>query len=188
MDQNHSTEPVEYREVPDFPGYRVGSDGTVWTCWERRGLGIGNGTRFVFSNRWRQLKLSVGKRHGYAHVSICCNGKRTCAKAHTLVLNAFRGPRLEGMECRHLDGNRTNNHLSNLVWGTQAENVADRARHGTNPVGERNVSAVLTEENVRKIRTLLQSGMFQREIARRFGVSEGTVSCIALGKTWRHVK
>lgn len=24
---------VAYREVVGFPGYRIGSDGTVWTCW-----------------------------------------------------------------------------------------------------------------------------------------------------------
>jgi hypothetical protein len=30
-----SQPPVEYRDVPGFPGYRVGTDGSVWSCWER---------------------------------------------------------------------------------------------------------------------------------------------------------
>lgn len=27
---------VEYRDIPEFPGYRVGSDGSVWSAWSRR--------------------------------------------------------------------------------------------------------------------------------------------------------
>lgn len=26
---------VEYRDIEGFPGYRIGSDGTVWSCWKR---------------------------------------------------------------------------------------------------------------------------------------------------------
>jgi hypothetical protein len=34
------------------------------------------------------------------------------------------------MECRHLDGNPTNNTPENLAWGTHAENCMDTVRHG----------------------------------------------------------
>src|SRR4051812_26170742 len=37
---------------------------------------------------------------------------------HHLVLTAFDRPRPEGQEGRHLDGNRHNNALANLAWGT----------------------------------------------------------------------
>jgi hypothetical protein len=49
---------------------------------------------------------------------------------HRLVLEAFVGPCPEGLQCRHKDGNKNNNHLSNLCWGTPAENTADKDRHG----------------------------------------------------------
>lgn len=32
---------------------------------------------------------------------------------------------------RHFDGNDQNNHYSNLVWGTQKDNIDDSFRHGT---------------------------------------------------------
>lgn len=62
--------------------------------------------------------------------------RRTCL-IHHLVLEAFVGPRPQGCECRHLDGNPTNNILTNLVWGTHVENMRDRARHGTHDKARR---------------------------------------------------
>lgn len=58
-------------------------------------------------------------------------GGRKMVKVHTLVLTAFDGPRPDGLECRHLDGNPDNNWLSNLRWGTPSQNTHDAVRHGT---------------------------------------------------------
>jgi hypothetical protein len=44
---------------------------------------------------------------------------------------AFVGPCPAGLEIRHLNGNATDNHLSNLTYGTKSENELDRVRHGT---------------------------------------------------------
>src|SRR5690606_38480338 len=50
---------------------------------------------------------------------------------HVLVAEAFIGPRPEGAECLHGDGDHTNNMVSNLRWGTKSENQLDSVRHGT---------------------------------------------------------
>lgn len=50
---------------------------------------------------------------------------------HQLVAEAFLGPKPEGMQVCHNDGNHLNNVVENLRWGTQSENMLDRARHGT---------------------------------------------------------
>lgn len=52
------------------------------------------------------------------------------AKVHHLVLEAFVGPRPEGLECCHADGDFTNNRLENLRWDTSTENNLDQVRHG----------------------------------------------------------
>lgn len=50
---------------------------------------------------------------------------------HTLVLEAFVGPRPEGAVCCHIDGDPTNNHVTNLRWGSYSDNNHDLVRHGT---------------------------------------------------------
>jgi hypothetical protein len=44
-------------------------------------------------------------------------------KVHRLVCEAFNGPCPPGMVCMHKDENAKNNRPSNLLWGTQRENL-----------------------------------------------------------------
>lgn len=54
-------------------------------------------------------------------------------RVHELVLLAFVGPRPDwAAHIRHLDGNKLNNVLRNLAYGTAAENAQDAIRHGAN--------------------------------------------------------
>lgn len=80
----------------------------------------------VYGAFGRKLKQPVGKR-GYPVVNI--NGiPRTI---HSLVMETFVGPRPEGMQVRHLNGNPLDNRLENLQYGTAAENQHDKFAHGT---------------------------------------------------------
>lgn len=49
---------------------------------------------------------------------------------HPLILSAFVGPRPDGMDACHDDGNPRNNTLANLRWDTRSANCYDRVRHG----------------------------------------------------------
>ncbi|WP_439621469.1 HNH endonuclease signature motif containing protein [Gemmata sp.] len=112
-------------------------------------------------------------------------GKRRRVNVHRLILEAFVGPCPLGMETRHLDGDRLNNRLDNLAWGTPAENAADRIRHGTVLWGTRCSSAKLTEAQVREILHLYRTTCPDRPaLAARFGVSWSTVNRIVTGATW----
>lgn len=55
----------------------------------------------------------------------------TTVGIHRLVLIAWVGPPPDGYEGCHKDGNPTNNSVSNLYWGTRADNVNDTLKHGT---------------------------------------------------------
>jgi Trp operon repressor len=179
----------EIRDVPGYPGYGVSADGRAWSRRQKVRLKTGRGFRTVFVQTWHELRQATERRMGYKTVSVCMDGgRRTTRHVHVLVLTAFRGPKPEGMEARHLDGNPANNALGNLAWGTRKENMADKVLHGTAQKGERNGNSVLTEERVREIRGLLRTGVIQAEIARQFGVSQVLVSLISRGKNWAHVK
>lgn len=80
--------------------------------------------------KWRTLKPSyIGA--GYAYYDLCFEGTRKGRHGHILVAEAFIGPRPEGMEVCHNDGNPSNNHVDNLRYGTRSENARDAVKHGT---------------------------------------------------------
>jgi hypothetical protein len=49
--------------------------------------------------------------------------KKKTRKLHRLICEAFNGPAGEDEVCMHLDEDSSNNHPSNLCWGTQKENL-----------------------------------------------------------------
>lgn len=60
-------------------------------------------------------------------------GVRKSYPVHRLVAEAFIGPLPEGWHTMHIDGDNTNNVVSNLRYGTPSENELDKVRHGGNP-------------------------------------------------------
>lgn len=70
----------------------------------------------------------------YPTVRLCCDQRYQAFTIHTLVAMAWHGPRPDGQECRHLNGDPTDNRPENLAWGTRAENMADMVRHGRGKV------------------------------------------------------
>ena len=118
------TPQLECRSVDGFPGYRVGSDGTVWTC--------KNGRR-GYLETWRQLKLNVTVRGGYQEVTLSRNSPASIRRirVHRLVLETFVGSAPDGYDGCHNNGDRADNHIANLRWDTRKGNVADAVRAGT---------------------------------------------------------
>ena len=129
------------------------------------------------------LRLHLGS-HGYLQFSPWKKGVQQTLLVHQEVLKAFVGEAM-GLECRHLDGNRVNNMLSNLDYGTKSQNANDKRRHGTMVQGEKQRHAKLTEDAVRHIRN--SPGVTGRALAKMHGVHATTVSKIRLGYTWTHL-
>lgn len=177
-----------WKDIPNFKGiYQISTHGRI-----KR---IANGPS---TYNGRLLKPTT-HHSGYMEVSLCKNSKQhKSLRIHMLVLITFVGKRPNGQECRHLDGNRQNNMLSNLTWGTHQENMKDRANHGRfiPKKGSLNNKAKLTESQVVKIKNLLGStlkhkhnkSLTLKEIAKLYGVSISVISCIKTGKTWKHVE
>ena len=175
---------VEKRPVLGFPGYLIGSDGSVWSCWEVVSRGKGKGSFSRLGEFWRQLS---SKPHvsGYPRVVLGLRGRSKHLYVHKLVLEAFVGPMPHGSECRHLDGNKLNCCVTNLSWGTSVENAKDRIRHGTTASGERNGNARLTSDDIREIDRRIALGETQSSIGRIFGVAQSAISNIKRRKRWK---
>ena len=166
---------AEWRPIPGYEGrYDVSDDGRVRSYWRQPWR----------STPQRILRPMLETKAGYPAVVLCDGQTKRRIRIHRLVLEAFVGPRPAGLGARHLNGNPADCRLSNLVWGTQAENMADSVRHTTSPKGVRHGMAKLTEDDVREIRRLLASGAKQIDIAARFGVTDSAVREIKTGRNW----
>lgn len=143
---------------------------------------VSNWGRFRYRKSRRQLNPSRQKSNGYYYVQLKKDGRFKNIRAHTLVLLAFVGARKGGEISRHLNGNRSNNRLDNLRWGTHYENYLDAVAHGTykgrfvtDPIIK------LQPESVADIRESLKNGELQKDIARRHGVHQSSISNIKRG-------
>lgn len=69
---------------------------------------------------------------GYLTVSLFVRGKSTPTLVHRLVTAAFLGPRPDGHEVNHRDGDKRNNVVANLEYVTRAQNVRHAFAMGLN--------------------------------------------------------
>jgi hypothetical protein len=188
MSTGNST--VTYREIPDYAGYRVGSDGSVWTRLKlaHYGPGNGRGTRAVVGESWRRMKPTTRGNRGYSLVTLHRQGRRKGMLVHRLVLLAFVGEPPDGTEACHGDGNRANNALANLRWDTRTSNHADKHKHGTDRLGEKTPTSKLTAATVLEIRARYAAGgITQRRLAAEYGIHFSNVSAIINRKSWAHL-
>ena len=161
---------VTIKHIAGWPGHAVGDNGTVWSC-----IPLGRHVYRMAFARWRKLRCF--KANGYKRVRLGGRKNRRDFYVHRLVLTTFIGPRADATETRHLDGNRTNNRLSNLAWGTASDNAVDRLRHGKAKNLRLSVKAVLDIRAVAPYQS-------RKQIARRYRVACNTINDVVARRTW----
>lgn len=101
----------DWRTIPGFPKYAVTPDGQIWS---------------YYTNKF--LKPCPDRR-GYLIVGLCNDLGQSTWKVHRLVGEAFvpLPPEFNGnydiATIDHIDGNKLNNHYTNLEWVTPEENI-----------------------------------------------------------------
>jgi hypothetical protein len=166
---------IRYVNVPSFPGYRVGTDGSVWSI---------NGRYCV--KKWRKLK-PWKTYNGYLQLMLYSERKPIVFSVHRLILLSFVGPCPEGMECLHLNNDKQDNRPSNLKWGSQKQNMEQRQQEGGYAIGEKHHSSKLTRRNVIWIRKNYPR-ITMGDMGRKFNVTLQAIWLIVHRKNWRHVK
>lgn len=130
-----------------------------------------------------KLKNPTRDRGGYLRVNLSYEGgDRKLRLVHHLVLEAFVGPRPEGQETRHLNGDRTKNKLTNICWGTKEEQMADRKLHGRVVGGP-----VRVRLNPRLVQAIRNDTRPPNRIAKDIGCSHSSVRSVKHRQTWAWV-
>lgn len=157
-----------WRAVPGFEGKYEVSDAGMVKSLPRRGMD--------------EHLLTPGRSsNGYLTVTLYGQGANRSYMVQELVTLAFIGPRPPDTYIRHLDGNRTNNALTNLTYGTASENYRDVYDYGK-------THRKLTRDDVQDIRAKLRSGLSTHDIAKEYGVCERAVRNIREGRTFKWLK
>lgn len=122
---------------------------------------------------------------GYPIAAVRFGGAVKRSSIHSLVMLAFVGPRPQGMQVCHNDGNPANPRLSNLRYDTPTANSLDRRQHGTDNRGVKHGKAKLTEAMVREIRELCAAPDANFDaISRQFNITRCYARQIHIRKTW----
>ena len=205
--KNASYVGLDYPKVDDLEGeiwkdiegaeglYKISNYGRVKTNKKR----IGENSEIEFVDKI--LKGALTKL-GYNRTKVCYrNGKFKMFSTHRLVAKHFIPNPDNKPEINHIDGIKTNNHVSNLEWCTRSENMKHAVQLGLRSIteyqrkrisethnGELSTFAKLKECDILNIRNLFVEGMSYAKISKLYPVNAGAIRCIVLGQTWKHVK
>lgn len=111
---------AEWAPVPGYPGYAVSDTGLVYSFPKRKKIRGGA----MQPLPGREMKTAAGS-HGYPSVRLG-RGAHNHKLVHRLVARAFIGECPEGYVVDHINGERTDNRLTNLRYLPRAENDAQR--------------------------------------------------------------
>lgn len=80
----------------------------------------------------RLLKFNISKKAQYAYprARLSIDGKKFNVRLHSLVAEAFLGPKPHGLDVNHKDGNKLNSKIDNLEYVTRSQNIRHAMKLG----------------------------------------------------------
>ena len=151
---------IEWADILGYEGlYSVSTDGQVYTY------------------KYKKV-LKPRSKKGYLNVSLSKNKKRKEFKIHRLVAMSFI-PNPENKEqVNHIDGDKSNNKVTNLEWVTQSENITHSYSLGLHSTTKKPYK--MTNDKISLLKSMLKENKTLKEIAETLEVSVSTID--------RHVK
>jgi len=96
---------MRWKQIPDFPDYTISEFGDI-------------------KNRNGKILVQRVDKYGYKRVNLQKEGGKHTVKTHFAVISAFTSiKRSKNISVDHIDGDKINNHISNLRWIALGENV-----------------------------------------------------------------
>lgn len=122
-----------WKDISGYEGlYQISDDGRVWSC-ERIVMRSSGKPNII---RGKLLSAHRGADGYYSVVLADINHKLISYSLHRLVASAFILNPENKPEVNHIDGDKSNNDVSNLEWCTRIENQHHAMINGLTPSGQ----------------------------------------------------
>lgn len=164
---------MEWRSIQGFEGYyEVSDEGRVRSV--DRDLLCADGV--TYHRKGHAMKLSLGAS-GYLVVNLRKYGQSNVKPVHKLVALAFIPNPNNYPVVNHIDGDKTNNNVSNLEWTTYSGNNTHALRNGLRSPRGNTIAQLRDDGSV--------VGIYRStcEAARKTGISIGSISHCLNGRT-----
>ena len=182
----------EFKDVSYNNEYKISTNGIVIRVYDSYATNK-NGDKIPIEHVVKKLKPKINNAgKGYYHVNMPCieNGVKVLKTKliHRLVAEAFI-PNLENKsQVNHIDGNKLNNHVSNLEWNTSLENIQHAIENGLiKQKGEDSSCTTITNDTVKLIIQDLLDGKRGVDISKKYDMHESVVGSIKAKRRWKSV-
>lgn len=111
----------------------------------------------------------------------------TTKKVHRLVAEYFIQNPLNLPQVNHIDGNKSNNKVSNLEWCTNEYNMNHALVTSLIKVGEERFSSKCTEKSLLYVQSLINYGFTIKQLSIIYCISKNSMKEIVRGHAYRHL-
>lgn len=155
------------KKIDGYPNYFITEDGKIW-------------------NDRKKIFLKPMLNRGYYQIILCKHSKHKTFKPHRLVGISYVPNPLNRKEINHKDGNKLNNHYTNLEWCTRSENNLHKYRTGLFKPTEKMLNAITKrhfENRGLALKTKpvlnLATGIYYNSVADAARSIVGNATCLA---------
>lgn len=154
-----------WKKVNGFPDYEISNYGRIKS--------------FKFKKP-RILNPSIHNR-GYRMTGLSVDNKQHMFLLHRLVACHFVDNPDNKKQVNHIDGDKENNHASNLEWCSLNENISHAIKNKL-------MGVKLCDSDVRAIRLLYSEGIYDKtRLAELYNVTSVNIYYIVTKKKWKNV-
>lgn len=176
--------PEEWEIISGFEEYEVSTYGRV-RSWKKR-----QGVRIIKQPNPKIMALRIDTR-GYKLVRLCVNGRHFNKTVHRLVASAFIPNPENKPQVNHINGQKTDPHVTNLEWCTGSENCQHALDSELYLIarGDRNdPRARITVDQARQVKIRRAAGESRSLISKDLGITYSTIANIDGERAWAYVK
>lgn len=162
---------IKIKNIKFNQKYQIDEKGNIWSPY-----------------RGGQFLSPSPTKKGYYRIVLQTSTGRKTFQVHRLVLETFNPiENCENLEVNHIDGDKSNNCLTNLEWSTGSLNVRHSIETGLKipAKGTQVAGNKLSEEEVLEICELIKNSKLSlQQIGDKYGVSKYCVFDIKRKKSW----